>query len=43
MARKKGNFNNSPIWKLKSSVRLPSEDELRRMLTPEMVSNSQYF
>ncbi|CAI2163978.1 20326_t:CDS:10, partial [Funneliformis geosporum] len=37
MARKKGNFNNSPIWKLKPSVRLPTEDELRRMLTPEMI------
>ncbi|PKY49791.1 hypothetical protein RhiirA4_545508 [Rhizophagus irregularis] len=37
MARKKGNFNNSPIWKLKPSVRIPTEEELRRMLTPEMI------
>ncbi len=39
MARKKENFNNSPIWKLKSSVHLPTENKLRRMLTPEMVCN----
>ncbi|CAG8657028.1 18316_t:CDS:10, partial [Gigaspora margarita] len=37
LARKKGNVYSGPIWKLKPSIRLPSEEELRKMLTPEMI------
>ncbi|KAG0196131.1 hypothetical protein BGX31_005572, partial [Mortierella sp. GBA43] len=29
--------NNTGLWKLKASVPLPSEEEIRKMVTPEMV------
>ncbi|CAG8599519.1 1054_t:CDS:10, partial [Diversispora eburnea] len=35
--RKKGTPNQGPIWKLKSSIRLPNEVDIRKMLTPEMI------
>ncbi|CAG8757340.1 1344_t:CDS:2, partial [Acaulospora colombiana] len=37
LARKKGNFPQGPVWKLKPSIRLPNESEIRKMLTPEMI------